>query len=122
MNDRLLVDTNVVIYALQGLQHVRKLVDQKSVFVSFVTEVELLSHIKSTSQDLKIIGEFLERSHIIEYSIPIKEIAIEVRRKHKLKLADAFMAATAIEYSLPLVSADPVFGKVAELNFFKINP
>jgi hypothetical protein len=90
--------------------------------VSFITEVELLSFHKNTNLDIQRIKVFLDYSHIIEYSIPIKNIAIEIRRKYKLKLPDAFVAAAALEYGLLLVSADTIFAKISELTFSKIRP
>jgi len=122
MTDRILADSNVVIYTLQGLQHVRQLLDKRSVFISFITEVELLSFHKNTIQDIKHIREFIKYSHILEYSIQIKNIAIDIRKKYRLNLPDAFIAASAIEYNLPLISADPVFAKISELTFSKIEP
>ena len=122
MTDRILVDSNVVIYTLQGLSHVRKLLDKKIIFASFITEIELVSFHKNSSQDIQHIQRFFSYSHILEYSIPIKTIAIDIRRKYKLKLPDAFIAASAIEYDLPLISADPVFAKISELTFSKIEP
>jgi predicted nucleic acid-binding protein len=122
MTDRILADSNVVIYTLQGLQHVRQLLDKRSVFISFITEVELLSFHKNTIQDIQHIGEFIKYSHILEYSIQIKNIAIDIRKKYRLNLPDAFIAASAIEYNLPLISADPVFAKISELTFSKIEP
>lgn len=122
MTDRILADSNVVIYALQGLLHVRQLLDKRSVFISFITEVELLSFHKNTIQDIQHIREFIKYSHILEYSIQIKNIAIDIRRKYRLNLPDSFIAASAIEYNLPLISADPVFAKITELTFSKIEP
>ena len=122
MTDRILADSNVVIYTLQGLQHVRQLLDKRSVFISFITEVELLSFHKNTIQDIQHIREFIKYSHILEYSIQIKNIAIDIRKKYRLNLPDAFIAASAIEYNLPLISADPVFAKISELTFSKIEP
>lgn len=122
ITDRILADSNVVIYALQGLQHVRQLLDKRSVFISFITEVELLSFHKNTVQDIQHIREFIKYSHILEYSIQIKNIAIDIRKKYRLNLPDAFIAASAIEYNLPLISADPVFAKISELTFSKIEP
>ena len=66
MTDRLLADTNIVIYALNGLPHVRRLLDKRSLFVSFVSEIELLSYSKNTNEDLLLIKEFLESSHILQ--------------------------------------------------------
>ncbi len=122
MSDSLLVDTNIVIYALKEVPHIKRLLDKRSIYVSFVTEIELLSYPKNTSADVQMIEIFLDSSYILEYSIPVKKTVIEIRKKYNLKMADAFIAASAIEYNLPLISSDPVFGKVSELNFLKVNP
>jgi len=42
-DDSLLVDTNIVIYSLQGVSHVNKLLEQRKIYVSFITEIELYS-------------------------------------------------------------------------------
>lgn len=36
-------------------------------------------------------------------------------------MSDAFIAATAIQYDIPFVSADSIFDRVKELNLLKIN-
>jgi predicted nucleic acid-binding protein len=57
-----------------------------------------------------------------EYSIRIKQATIGIKSKYGCKLADAFIAASAIEFDIPLVSADKGFSKIKELNFINILP
>jgi predicted nucleic acid-binding protein len=45
----------------------------------------------------------------------IKEKYIEVRRKYRLKLADAVIAATAIVSGMPLITSDKQFKTIKEL-------
>ena len=46
----------------------------------------------------------------------LKEKAIEIRRKSKLKLPDSIVCSTAIYLGLPLLSADQALKKVKELD------
>lgn len=46
----------------------------------------------------------------------MEETVIALRRKFKLKIPDAFIAATALQYQLTLISGDPVFKKNSELD------
>jgi hypothetical protein len=58
----------------------------------------------------------------IEYNLRIKQTTINLKAKYGLKLADAFIAASSLEFDLPLVSADKIFSKVKEINFFNVIP
>ena len=69
----------------------------------------------------RLIRNFISSCQILEYSFPLKKRVIEIRKNYKLKMADAFIAATAIQYDIPLVSAGVVFNKVTGINFIKIN-
>ena len=51
----------------------------------------------------------------------IKAQTIKLRKKYKIKLPDAIIAATAITYELPLVSADQGFSQIEELDFILLN-
>ena len=52
----------------------------------------------------------------------LKQAEISLRQKCKLKIEDAFIAATPIEYNLPLVTADKHFQQVDEIRLIKITP
>lgn len=117
-----LLDTNCVLYLLKGEQELAKLTDGNKLASNFIIEVELLGWPSITVNDKRLIDEFLEATYYFDYSTNIKTLAITLRQKYNLKLADAFIAATAMEYDLILVSADKVFAKLKELQFFHFTP
>jgi predicted nucleic acid-binding protein len=121
MTDNLLIDTNIVIYGLQGFKPVNQLLEKRKISLSFISEIELYSWPNLNERDTHLIKNFIDTCQIIEYSSQLKERVIEVRKKFKLKMADAFIAATALQYDLPLVSADAIFSKVIEINFIKVS-
>ena len=122
MNSKLFLDTNVIIYSLQGDKHISDLIDEERLSISFITEIELLSWPKLSESDSKLIREFVSKCRVIEYSSALKEKVIDVRKKHGLKMSDAFVAASAILDDSPLISSDTVFSRVLELQFFQIKP
>ncbi|WP_229213974.1 PIN domain-containing protein [Dyadobacter psychrotolerans] len=65
---------------------------------------------------------FLEECAIIDINAGIKEITKQLRRKHKLKLPDAIVAATAIFLGIPLLSADKHFEGIEDLTFVRYEP
>ena len=46
----------------------------------------------------------------------MKDTVISIRTKHRLKMPDAFVAATAIYFKLPLYTFDQGFLKINSLN------
>jgi predicted nucleic acid-binding protein len=117
-----LLDTNCILYLLKGEQELAKLTDGNKLASNFIIEVELLGWSSITAKDIKLINAFLEVTYFFDYSTNIKTLAITLRKKYNLKLADAFIAATALEYDLILVSGDKVFSKIKELQFFHFIP
>lgn len=122
MKSKLFIDTNIIIYALQGDKHIANLIDEERLSMSFVTEIELLSWPKLSDLDDKVIRNFINACRIVEYSSGLKEKVIEVRKKYSLKMSDAFVAASSILDDSPLISADNAFSKVRELQFFRVRP
>lgn len=116
----ILVDTNIVIYSLQGITQINELLFGKKLYVSFITEIELYSWPSIGEKDRKLIQRFIESCQIIEYSSQLKMEVIEVRKKYNLKMADASISATSSQYDIPLVSADSIFSKISEINFIQV--
>ena len=121
-NEIILLDTNTVMYLIKGDETVYKLVDQRPVAINFITEIELLSWPFLTKELTKIIIDLISNVQYFDYSSRIKQTAISLRRKYKLKLGDAFIASTALEYNLPLLSADRHFQQVDEIQLIKFTP
>jgi predicted nucleic acid-binding protein len=110
--NKLLVDTNIVLYFLKGLENVAHFFADYEIYISFITELELLSLSTISSSDEQTIQSFLGFVHIIDVNHELKAIAVNVRRQSKLKLPDAIIAATAISLDIPLLTADVAFSKV----------
>jgi predicted nucleic acid-binding protein len=118
MSELLLLDTNIVIYYLQEDLKLAGFLEGKRVAVSFISEIELLGWPNLNSRDKATINRFIGNSLLIDYSSRLKKTVIEIKQEYNLKLGDSFVAATAINYGIPLISADNVFKKIKELNFF----
>lgn len=84
--------------------------------ISFISELEVLAYPSISVQEQMLIKDFLALCSIVDMNAKIKQLIIELRKKYRLKLPDAIIAATAIYANLPLVTADKQFGKVTELN------
>jgi predicted nucleic acid-binding protein len=112
--NRYLIDTNIAIYLLAGDQKVAEILDQSQVFVSFVSELELLSFEQEDNSNAAILKEFLNDVVIIDINKKIKDYTIEIRKERKLRLPDAIIAGTAKFLNIPLMTADDQFRKMED--------
>jgi len=101
-----LADTNILLYLLDGDETVRNLLNQKKVFISFITEIELLTFKKLIPAERKLIEDLLSDCTILNVNEEIKKKTIEIRTNYKLKIPNAIIAATAKDLKIPLLSAD----------------
>lgn len=113
---KLLLDTNIVIYFLNGDKRLSSLLDGMEIHLSFITELELLSYPDISDEERLGIEAFLKDSSIHNISKEIKDKAIELRKAYKLKLPDCIIAATAISENIALFSADTGFNRIEELS------
>ncbi|PIX69340.1 nucleotide-binding protein, partial [Candidatus Roizmanbacteria bacterium CG_4_10_14_3_um_filter_33_21] len=74
----------------------------EEVNLSVITKIELLSF--DNEDELKNIDRLLVNSRIFSLDDEIVDKTIEVRKKYKLKLPDAIIAATAMINNLILVT------------------
>ncbi len=112
--ERLVVDTSALIHLLDGTKAIVELLDGVECHVSFITEIELLSSKRGLAEQLKRKKALLNDLTIIDVNQRIKEIAIELRKRHGLKVPDCLIAATAIHLDLPLVTTDKHFDRVKD--------
>ena len=113
----ILLDTNTVLYFLSGDQTVADFIKEKKLFVSIITELELLSYKNLNVKEIKIISAFLKEIHIENISPEVKEEAIKIRKNTNLKLPDCIIAATSISLQIPIFSADKELKSVEGLDF-----
>lgn len=115
----LLIDTNIALYLLNGDSTIAELLDGRTVYVSFVSELEPLGFQDLNVEDRLPIVEMLSNCVIVDLNQSIKEITIDLKQNFRLKLPDAIIAATAKYMNLPLLSADKVFERIADLQFIR---
>ncbi len=113
--NNLLVDTNIVIYLLSGDKTVADLLDKKRIYISFITEIELLTFQKLNATEKEIIKKFISDCIVIGMNDEIKANTISMRVNNKLKIPDAIIAATSLYLKTPIVTADEQFKKVSDL-------
>jgi len=112
---RVVCDTNPIIYLLDGNKDIAKLLDNKQIYLSVLTELELFGKPNLSVQDNKIIGVLLDECFVIDINQEIKHIYREIKQKHIIKLPDAIIAATAIYLDIPLLTFDKGFKNIPQL-------
>jgi predicted nucleic acid-binding protein len=118
---KILLDTNIVLYLLAGDKTLGEFLNNKQGYISVITELELLGYPDISVKEAKQIKSFLADCTIIDLSDEIKELYSRIRKKYRIKLGDSVIAATAIYFNMPLISADTVFKKITELQFTNYN-
>jgi predicted nucleic acid-binding protein len=113
---KILADTNVIIYLLEGDKSIAALFDNSKVYISFITELELLSSRKLSASQSKIINQVIQKFVIFDYNNLLKESCISLRIKYSLSFPDAIIAATCQLHSLPLFTADKKLSKIEEID------
>lgn len=113
--NKLFLDTNILLYLLQGDVTLTEVLDSKQFYISFITELELLSYSGLTSTDLKVVHELLSECVVIDINAEIKQLAVRFRKQYKVKLPDTIIAATSLYLNIPLITADSDFKKLKEL-------
>lgn len=110
---RYFLDTNAVIYLVSG-RLALPLPDGRY-SVSIITEIELLSFAGISAGEEKKIHNLLfslDRVHITE---AVRDETIRLRRKNRLKLPDAVIAASALIQRAVLLTNDQAFASVEGL-------
>jgi predicted nucleic acid-binding protein len=113
--DSIVVDTSFIINLFNGVTEVQELITNRNLFVSVISEIEILSFPNLKASDKILIRNFLSECYIVDIEPAIKDITIEIRAKFKTKLPDAVIAATALYFDLPLFTMDKGFERIIDL-------
>lgn len=81
--DLILLDTNIIIYALKNDPNIYSFVDKKRLAVSFVTEIELLGWKGISAGDRTLLNEFLKQCLYIDYNYQIRQRTITIKCAYK---------------------------------------
>lgn len=112
---RYFVDTNILIYLLSGDGTLINILDDKQIYISFITEIELLSFKNLSSRDIDKIESMLNNFIIIDINDSIKTTAIRFRKKYNLKIPDSIIAASSYYLNLPLLTSDIDFKPLKDI-------
>jgi len=118
-----LIDTNILIYHTKGSQAVSSfmsdLVAQRAFNISILTKIEFLGWEKHTPEGFQKCEQLVKLANIYPVDEDIAEQAIGLRRRVKIKLADAVIAATALVNNLKLATRNMEdYKAVKELGMF----
>lgn len=120
MASNLFVDTNILVFLLEGNLRIKKLLENKQINISFVTEMELLSKKFITKNEISIIESLLNCCVIYEMNQRIKTASILIMRNKRLKLPDAIIAATSAYYKMDFITADHIFDSIENAKVISI--
>jgi predicted nucleic acid-binding protein len=118
---RIICDTNPLIYLLDGNKDVAKFLDNKQIYVSVITELELFGKPNLSFQDTEIMEILLNGCFITDINQEIKQIYKEIKQKYPVKLPDAIVAATAIYLDMPLLTFDRGFKSISNLKLIMLD-
>jgi predicted nucleic acid-binding protein len=102
MGLKYLWDTNAVVHYLQKnlpepqQKLMSNIINSYQPAISIITEIELLCWKAATEKDIAVINNFISDSMVYQLNQSIKWKTIEVRKKYRLKLPDAIIAASAL--------------------------
>lgn len=115
--ERIAIDTNILIQGFKNNSKALVILNENELFLSFITVIELLSYPELTREEENLLSEFISTCTIINNSPELQKIVIAIRKKFRLKIPDAFIAATALHHKVVLFSNTPVFERIHDLNF-----
>ena len=115
----ILIDTNIALYLLDGDANLSEILDGQDVYISIISELELLGYQGIRESEKVAVKAFLDNCIIIELNQTIKDLTIELKQAHRIKLPDAIIASTSKYLNIPLISADKGFEKIDDLRFIR---
>lgn len=124
MGKKYLIDTNILIYVSQykmpsDSDEFIKKVFNESFNISIITEIEFLGWGKFSLNELKEAKKFIHIAEIFSINNEIKDLAIKLKQKYNIKLADSIIAATAIENNFTVITRNQKdFEKINEIKVY----
>ena len=118
MEVKYLLDTNTAIDYLDNKlpSHSAELIDTIPIYISVISRMELLVWPNASFEHLQVLNLFIKASFVYNLDEAIVLKTIELRTAYKIKLPDAIIAATAIEFGLTLISRNlKDFNKITDL-------
>ena len=109
MNGNIVADTSLLVNFFNGVDIANRVMEGQHIWISCITEIELLSYSKLSADEEELIRSFIDECSIIDLHSDIRELAITIRKNKRLKVPDAIIAATSKHSGFPLVTLDSDF-------------
>lgn len=107
MITRYLLDTNAIIYLVND--RLASPLPEGKYSISVITEIELLSFVGLSDEEERRIRDLLSALERVQLSDAVRDQTIRLRRKNRLKLPDAIIAASALTQQAILLTNDQSF-------------
>ncbi len=116
----LVLDTNIVIYYLQGLEDISNWVEHhlakgQRFAISAMSLVELLSYPSISPEEIFHIEQWVRAVCVVDVDPDIARCAALLRRRRRLTTTDAVIGATALALGVPLVTRDVRLSKIGHV-------
>lgn len=114
--NKLFLDSNIIIYFLSGDDTLTELLEGKSIYISVITKLELLSYSDLSGKEKFKLENFLSECTIVDLNAFVQTTTINIRKKYRLKLPDSIIVASAVYVDLPLISSDKSLKNLREVS------
>lgn len=106
MNGKL-VDTNILIYLSKRLLELDIIASPEvNLYISVITYMEVLGYRFQSKFEKDTVERLCKQFPVINLKPEIVNKVISIRQKHKIKLPDAIILATALIYKIELITAN----------------
>jgi predicted nucleic acid-binding protein len=109
----IIADTNIILYIIKGIPEVKPFLDAEFA-ISEISEIELLGVKDIKEKELEWRKNIINDCFLLYFNQSLKETAIDLKQKYSIKIPDAIIAASAIHFKLPLLTADKRLFKINE--------
>jgi predicted nucleic acid-binding protein len=113
--NEILLDTNAVLYLLNGDETLAVFLTGQEICISIITEIELLSFRKITEVERNKLVHFISLIQVLPLNDQVKNHAIEIRKTSQLKIPDSIIAGTSMAFQIPVLSSDKQLKTVKEI-------
>lgn len=121
--NRLLLDTNILIYLSKKELKLEDFASEDDLlFISVITLMEAKGYQFSNKKEETIIDTLCENLIKAYITDDVIETVISLRKKHKVKLPDAIILATAIENNMQVITRNTKDFEVAAPSNIVFNP
>lgn len=108
MGKSYLLDTNILIYYFQDSLPQTDLdfdaIFRESFYISIISKIEFLGWQQFTEEQAEIARDAISSARILHLIESVADLAIQLRRTSKIRIADSIIAATAIAHDMKLLT------------------